>query len=232
MGNCIIKRHLYIKETFGTIAPTRLAASGAVQSFSFTGTTSNSLYVFCCGIDTASATPPTLSSVTVSTGSGNKVLYSSPSGYAACGVVRLNSGSTCSVTLSRTSYYLVVKIPVENADIEVIDKKIATGASSGTAAPSVTNCKLGSLYIGAGSGGKHNGSVSAVYSKTGGDGSNITYNGGWDIHNIGTFIPTSSTNTFQCGASFYDAQSSHNKYVCGYMFRVYKKIWLGGHIVN
>lgn len=226
MGSCILKRHIFIEEEFGTIVPTQLAAGGSVSSFSFTGTTSNALYVFCCGEDTASATPPTLSSCTVSNGSGNEVLYGSPSGYAACGVVKLNSGSTCSVTLSRTSHYLVGKIAIENAEIEVIGQQFVTGALSGTAAPSVTNAKVGTLYFGAGSGGEHNGYISAVYTKTNCGGSNITYQDGRNIHNIGTFIPTSASNSFQCGASFNDPQAFYNKYVAGYMFKVQRTLAL------
>ena len=233
MGDCLVKKHLFKLQNFGVITPVQIASGNAsTHSFSFTGTTSNALYVFCCGVDTASATPPTLSSCTVSSGINNKVLYTSPSTYAACGVVRLDAGGSCSVSLSISSYYLVVKIPVENADVEVVDQQFITGSTSGTAAPSVTDGALGALYIGAGCGGKHNGSISAVYTKTNCDGNNITYQDGWNIHNVGIFIPTSTSNSFQCGASFYDAQGAYQKYVAGYMFKVYRNIWFGGNICN
>lgn len=214
MGHCLIRKRHYKQTTFGDVRITKIGTWNA--NFTYTATTAGTYIV--TGLET---------NMGVSVSSGGKLLYSNKN-YHWCVVADLPINGVLSIT--SPSACIMGMVPVTGV---ALDQIVTVGKSNATARSTLSNQPNGTLFIGAasyiwhscasgsGRGVRAGGTNTTVTQQISNSGWNDIY-GNWGNEMIGSFVPTSSTNSFYI-EGYLDSPEYGNS-CTSWLFQLAKKV--------
>lgn len=214
MGEALIRKRHYTKKTFGDI---RISKIGTWNS-NFTYTASTAGTYIATGLET---------NMTASVSDGGKLLYSNRN-YHWCVVADLPSSGK--LTINNPKACIMGMVPVTGAKLAQI---VTIWKSNATARSTLSNQPNGTLFIGAasyawhscvsgsGRGVRAGGTNTTVTQQLSNEGWNDTY-GNWGNEMVGSFVPTSSTNSFYI-EGYLDKPENGNSAV-SWLFQLVKNI--------